>query len=123
MFDIADVSFTGVSDEEKQVYAGTMKQTGSYQGYKLRHYWVRHHLWSTLELPTSMQHVDNGVFDQLEHYNSEHSSSVRPSLLSTLPVNRDVTKRGHPEALRPFLPEVKEFAKFNHFNVLHPILR
>jgi len=80
-----------VSDEEKQVYAGTMKQTGSYQVYKLRRYW----------------HIDNGVHDQLEHYN----------------INRDVTKREHPEAVRPFLPEIKEFGKFNHLNVLHPILR
>ncbi|KIJ63602.1 hypothetical protein HYDPIDRAFT_29394 [Hydnomerulius pinastri MD-312] len=91
MFDIADIPFAGVSDEEKQVYAGTMKQTGSYQGYKLRQYW----------------HIDAGVRDQLEHYN----------------INRDVTKRGHPEAVRPFLPEIKEFGRFNHFNVLHPILR
>ncbi|KAH7903359.1 Clavaminate synthase-like protein [Hygrophoropsis aurantiaca] len=91
MFDIADVPFSGVSEEEKQVYAGTMKQTGSYQGYKLRRYW----------------HIGAGVFDQLENYN----------------VNRDVTKRAHPEALRPFLPEIKEFARHNHVNILHPILR
>ncbi|KIJ06318.1 hypothetical protein PAXINDRAFT_20480 [Paxillus involutus ATCC 200175] len=91
MFDIADVPFAGVSDEEKQVYAATMKQTGSYQGYKPRQYW----------------HIDNGVRDQLEHYN----------------INRDVTKRKHPEAVRPFLPEIREFSQFNHFNVLHPILR
>ncbi|KAF9224836.1 Clavaminate synthase-like protein [Gyrodon lividus] len=91
MFDIADIPFAGVSDEEKQVYAGTMKQSGSYQGYKLRQYW----------------HIDNGIRDQLEHYN----------------INRDVTKRGHPETVRPFLPEIRDFARFNHFNVLHPILR
>ncbi|KAH7915946.1 Clavaminate synthase-like protein [Hygrophoropsis aurantiaca] len=91
MFDIADVPFSGVPEEEKQVYAGTMKQTGSYQGYKLRQYW----------------HIDAGVFDQLEHYN----------------VNRDITKRAHPEALRPFLPEIKEFARHNHYDILHPILR
>ena len=29
----------------------------------------------------------------------------------------------HPQALRPFLPEVDAFAQHNHFNVLHPILR
>jgi hypothetical protein len=40
-----------------------------------------------------------------------------------IPVNRDVTKRRHPETLRPLLPEIKEFGKHNHFNVLHPILR
>jgi hypothetical protein len=41
IFDIADLPFSGVSDSEKQIYAGTMKQSGSYQGYKLRQYWVR----------------------------------------------------------------------------------
>ncbi|KAF5325273.1 hypothetical protein D9619_009987 [Psilocybe cf. subviscida] len=91
IFDIADVPFARVSEEEKQKYAGTMKQTGSYQGYKLRQYW----------------HIDNGVRDQLEHYN----------------VNRDITKREHPEILRPFLPEIKAFARHNHEEVLHPILR
>ncbi|KAN0094766.1 Clavaminate synthase-like protein [Tylopilus felleus] len=91
IFDIADIPFACVSDEEKQAYEGTMKQTGSFQGYKPRRYW----------------HIDNGVHDQLEHYN----------------INRDITKREHPEALRPFLPEIKEFGKFNHLSVLHPILR
>ena len=50
MFDIADTPFTGVGDEEKQAYASTPKQTGSYQGYKLRRYWVSHFLWSALEV-------------------------------------------------------------------------
>ncbi|KXN82085.1 Flavonol synthase/flavanone 3-hydroxylase [Leucoagaricus sp. SymC.cos] len=91
IFDIANVPFEHVSDAEKQTYAGTMKTSGSYQGYKLRHYW----------------HIDNGVRDQLEHYN----------------INRDITKRAHPESVRPLLPEIEAFAKHNHFNVLHPILR
>ncbi|KAI0071947.1 Clavaminate synthase-like protein [Panus rudis PR-1116 ss-1] len=91
IFDIADVPFAHVSDEEKKKYEGKMLQTGSYQGYKLRKYW----------------HIDNGVHDQLEHYN----------------INHDVTKREHPEPLRPLLPEIEAFAKHNHFNVLHPILR
>ncbi|KAH0831127.1 hypothetical protein J3R83DRAFT_13693 [Lanmaoa asiatica] len=91
MFDIADIPFTAVRDEEKQAYAGTMKQTGSFQGYKLRRYY----------------HIDNGVHDQIECYN----------------INHDVTKREHPQALRQFMPEVKEFTKFNHFKVVHPLLR
>jgi len=89
--DIGDIAFTQVSEAEKQKYAGTMKQTGSYQGYKLREYW----------------HIDNGVRDQLEHYN----------------LHRDVTKREHPEILRTFLPEIQAFARHNHCQVLHPILR
>ncbi|KAF9451060.1 Clavaminate synthase-like protein [Macrolepiota fuliginosa MF-IS2] len=91
IFDIANVPFEHVSEPEKHVYAGTMKITGSYQGYKLRQYW----------------HIANGVHDQLEHYN----------------LNRDVTKREHPQAVRPLLPEIEAFAKHNHFHVLHTILR
>ncbi|KAF8909741.1 Clavaminate synthase-like protein [Gymnopilus junonius] len=91
IFDVADVPFSKVSEEEKEKYAGTMKQTGSYQGYKLRQYW----------------HIDGGVRDQVENYN----------------INRDVTKRQHPEALRPLLPEIEKFAHHNHEQVLHPILR
>jgi len=91
VFDIADVPFALVSNEEKRTYAGNIKATGSYQGYKLRQYW----------------HIDAGVHDQVEHYN----------------INRDVTRKQHPHALRPLLPEIKAFARFNHLNVLHPILR
>jgi len=53
------------------------------------------------------QHIANGVHDQVENYN----------------LNRDVTKRPHPVPLRPFLPEIAAFAKFNHEHVLHEILR
>ena len=31
-----------MSEEEKKAYTGNIKATGSYQGYKLRQYWV---LW------------------------------------------------------------------------------
>ena len=49
MFDIADVPFTGVSDEEKRVYATAIKETGSYyRGYKLRGFLVSHAVRSTL---------------------------------------------------------------------------
>ncbi|KII84323.1 hypothetical protein PLICRDRAFT_46193 [Plicaturopsis crispa FD-325 SS-3] len=57
--------------------------------------------------PRQYWHIANGVHDQLEHYN----------------INRDITKRAHPKPLRPFLPEIDAFARHNHFNVLHPILR
>ncbi|KAF9264431.1 Clavaminate synthase-like protein [Marasmius fiardii PR-910] len=93
IFSIANVPFTEslVPFEEKKRYEGTMKVSGSYQGYKLREYW----------------HIDKGVRDQVEIYN----------------LNRDITKREHPTALRSFLPEIQEFAKNNHYKVLHPILR
>ena len=40
IFDIADVPFAQVPEDEKKRYAGDIKQTGSYRGYKLRNYWV-----------------------------------------------------------------------------------
>lgn len=42
MFDIGDVALSdAVSDEEKKKYESNTLETGSYQGYKLRRYWVR----------------------------------------------------------------------------------
>ncbi|KAF7298370.1 hypothetical protein MKEN_01361600 [Mycena kentingensis (nom. inval.)] len=52
-------------------------------------------------------HIDNGVTDQIEN----------------LAINHDVTRREHPETLRPFLPEIDRLARHTHFNVLHPVLR
>ncbi|KAK0474635.1 Clavaminate synthase-like protein [Armillaria novae-zelandiae] len=52
-------------------------------------------------------HIDNGVQDEVELYN----------------INRDIMKRQHPEAIRPYLAEIEVFAQHNHLNVLHPILR
>ncbi|TFK89218.1 Clavaminate synthase-like protein [Polyporus arcularius HHB13444] len=92
IFDIADVPFSQVTDEEKKRFAGDIKQTGSYRGYKLRQYW----------------HINNGVRDQLEHYN----------------LHRSITEnQEHPQALQPLLPELRAFAEHNHYDVLHPVLR
>ncbi|KAG6824875.1 hypothetical protein H0H92_005560 [Tricholoma furcatifolium] len=91
MFQIADIPFSKVTQDEKEQYVGQMKLTGSYQGYKPRGYW----------------HIEGGVHDSIETYN----------------VHRDVTCKEHPSALRPFLPELAAFTKFNHLNVLHPLLR
>ncbi|KAJ7766299.1 Clavaminate synthase-like protein [Mycena maculata] len=57
--------------------------------------------------PRQYWHINNRVHDQLEHYN----------------INRDVTKREHPEAVRPLLGEIEAFARHKHFNVLHLVLR
>lgn len=66
--------------------------------------------------------TENDVWDQIEHYASA-SSMLFMTLADVVQVNRDVTKRPHPQALRPFLPELESFARHNHFNILHPILR
>uniref|UniRef100_A0A0W0F2V2 Non-haem dioxygenase N-terminal domain-containing protein n=2 Tax=Moniliophthora roreri TaxID=221103 RepID=A0A0W0F2V2_MONRR len=91
IFDIADVPFTQVSENEKKVYDARAHETGFLDGYKLRQYW----------------HIEGGVRDQLEQYN----------------INKNVSRRDHPEAIRPFLPEVEAFSRHNHFNVVQPILR
>ncbi|KAF9220306.1 Clavaminate synthase-like protein [Gyrodon lividus] len=93
VFDIADVPFTAVPPEEMKIYTANIDKVGYYAGYKGRQYWK--------------VDAENGVLDQIEHYG----------------LNRIVTKCPHPQALRPFLPELDAFARHNHFNILHPILR
>ncbi|PIL28758.1 hypothetical protein GSI_08802 [Ganoderma sinense ZZ0214-1] len=88
LFDIADVPFSQVSEEEKRQFSNEIKNTGSYRGYKPRRFWT----------------IDNGVPDQIEHY-------------------QFFEQKHHPQALQPFLPEIYAFAEHNHFKVLHPILR
>jgi len=90
IFDIANTPFDAVKNDEKQMYAGNIKATGSYLGYKLRSYW----------------HIDNGVQDQIEHYN----------------ISQDAHRKQHPQALRPFLPEIEAFVEHCHVNILHPIV-
>ncbi|KAF7298739.1 Flavonol synthase/flavanone 3-hydroxylase [Mycena indigotica] len=57
--------------------------------------------------PRQYWHIDNGINDQIDTFN----------------INRDVTLREQPEALRPFLPELDALARHTHFDILHPILR
>ncbi|KAJ7046188.1 hypothetical protein C8F04DRAFT_939332 [Mycena alexandri] len=89
VFSIANLTFDGVDAQEKKMYIG--ESDAVYEGYKPRQTWK----------------IEDGVKDQIEHYN----------------INRHVRKRQHPEVLRPFLQEIEAFAHHNHFNVLYPILR
>jgi len=52
-------------------------------------------------------HIANGVRDRITHYNFP----------------RDVYEREHPQALRPYLPEVQEMIKFTHCNILNEVQR
>lgn len=70
-----------------------------------------------------IQHTDGSVRDQLHQYASELHSFIVIDSPHVYRVHYDVTKREHPEAFRPFIPELKEFNEHNHFNVLQPILR
>ena len=75
-----------------------------------------------------MQHIDNGVQDSFEHYNSTlfavrlllRADVYMPFLLVHHTVNDG---RKHPVALRPFLPEIRAFNEYNHFHILYPILK
>lgn len=40
MFDVAEVPFSQVPEEEKQLYADNIKANATYQGYKFRQVWV-----------------------------------------------------------------------------------
>ncbi|KAH6995424.1 Clavaminate synthase-like protein [Ilyonectria destructans] len=67
--DIGHHVLTKTPLEEKQRLEGPMKQTGSYQGFKLRNFWT----------------IDQGVKDQIEQYNwnrdlslREHPSTLQP---------------------------------------------
>ncbi|KAH7909409.1 hypothetical protein BJ138DRAFT_1155324 [Hygrophoropsis aurantiaca] len=93
VFDIADVPFTVVPPDEMKTYSANIEKVGYYAGYKPRQYWK--------------VDTENQVLDQIDHYG----------------LNRDVRQRPHPQALRPLLPELDAFARHNHFNILHPILR
>ncbi|KAI0752450.1 Clavaminate synthase-like protein [Daedaleopsis nitida] len=91
MTDIADIPFTQVPEAELKQFESKIKEVGSYRGFKPRQFWT----------------IDNGVRDQIEHYNLHHP----------------VFYQQHPHALQPFLPEIRAFAEHNHYNILHPVLR
>ncbi|KIK34611.1 hypothetical protein CY34DRAFT_812806 [Suillus luteus UH-Slu-Lm8-n1] len=93
IFDIAGVPFNDVSPDEKKEYTADVEKVGYYAGYKPRQFWK--------------VDTENQVLDQIEHY----------------AINLDIAKRPHPTAVRPFLPEIDDFTRHNHFNILHPILR
>jgi len=57
--------------------------------------------------PKNTWRISGDVHDQIEHYN----------------MNRQIKNREHPEAVRPYLTDLEDFARHNHFSVLHPILR
>ena len=60
--------------------------------------------WSTITVRFLLHHSERQLIDSPE-------------------VNRYISKRAHPPALRTFLPEIAEFARHNHEEVLYPILR
>ncbi|KAJ4489989.1 hypothetical protein J3R30DRAFT_3653478 [Lentinula aciculospora] len=87
MFDIANVPFTQVSEEEKEQYMAPTKHAGSYQGYKLRQFW----------------HIDNG---QVKIYNIHRDVNKRvhpEALRPLLPESSQFARHSHPNVLDPIL--------------------
>ncbi|KAJ7753398.1 hypothetical protein DFH07DRAFT_513457 [Mycena maculata] len=91
-FDLAQLSFEGVSLEEKRKHLAPIAEQGSFMGYKLQNYWE----------------IKDGVRDRIEHYNF-YQNSIDP-----------VTR--HPEPLQPYIGEVKTFLKEAREKVLRRIL-
>lgn len=71
MFSIASTTFDDVDSDEKKIYMG--KSPEVYEGYKPRQTWVS---WLTLATRVHKpiwffkQQIEQGVTDQIEHYNS-----------------------------------------------------
>ncbi|KAJ7882831.1 hypothetical protein B0H13DRAFT_925531 [Mycena leptocephala] len=91
-FDLAQLSFEGVSPEEKERHRAPIAEKGSFIGYKLQNYWE----------------IKDGVRDRIEHYNF-YKNSIDP-----------VTR--HPEPLQPYVTEIKEFLEETRQKVLRRIL-
>ncbi|KAG2076286.1 Clavaminate synthase-like protein [Suillus decipiens] len=90
MFDIADVPFSAVTDDEKQIYASTRKQNGILQGY------------------TSVQYADTDgrVCDQLVQYCIHRNVTERrhpEALLPLLPEIQEFSKHNYFNVLYPIL--------------------
>ena len=78
IFDVADVPFSQVSDDEKKQYAGKIKETGLYSGYKLREYWVR----SPLHLLTLVVDLSATSTSTMESATRLNTSTVREAPLA-----------------------------------------
>ncbi|KAI0797314.1 Clavaminate synthase-like protein [Irpex lacteus] len=71
IFDIADVPFSQVPDQEKEEFRAKIIEAGSYRGYKPRQFW----------------HVNGGVRDEIETYSmhrdvmkKQHPQALQPYL-------------------------------------------
>lgn len=124
MVNIAALAFDDVSDEEKIRHQARIKETGEYLGYKLPQYWVCGAIRLCLaKVLTFGQHIANGVKDRIEHYNCETTpfESTFTKTHRNILVPRNVSRRNHPNVLRPFLPEVQKIIEFTHREVLNEV--
>jgi hypothetical protein len=110
-----------------KTYTGDIEKVGYYSGYKGRQSWVCHsseeqHLRN---LSLSFRKSTRIITFLTRSSSTEVCVMIARVICEFYPqvVHRDVTKIPHPQAVRPFLPELDAFARHNHFQVLHPILR
>ncbi|KAJ7232036.1 hypothetical protein B0H12DRAFT_1029141 [Mycena haematopus] len=101
-FDLGQLTFEGVSREEKEKHLAPIAEKGSFMGYKLQNYWE----------------IKDGVRDRIEHYNFyKNRQAIHSRTLHSIdPATR------HPEPLRPHVTEIKEFLEEARQKVLRRIL-
>ncbi|PIL28620.1 hypothetical protein GSI_08662 [Ganoderma sinense ZZ0214-1] len=97
IFDIGDVMFTQVPEAERTHHASKLAEEGSKIVYK----------------PHPGYTLDNGARDK-------HEQHFGTGLLDHRTV---YCGQKHLRALEPFLPELRAFSEFNHYDVLHNIIR
>ena len=95
-----------VSDEEKKPYFASIKETGSYQEYKLQqHYICQNNFFLSWNISwlSIQQHIDNGVHDQLENYSSKHDSDHSLLIISTqCPIHQSTELSQNTNTQNPF---------------------
>lgn len=93
-FSIGQYLLNHISDEEKEKYRAKISEQGSFVGYKTQGRWKL-----------------DGVQDRIEQCNFG-SQSFRP----------DVAEKTFPPAIQPLIPEILEFARFNHAQIFRKLL-
>lgn len=93
-FAIGQYAFNGVSEADKAKYKADILATGSFVGYKEQGHWKL-----------------NGVKDRIEQLNFGSKSFAEGT-----------KERLFPGSLQELIPEIEEFARFNHAVILRKIL-
>ncbi|GAK67410.1 clavaminate synthase-like protein [Moesziomyces antarcticus] len=93
-FAIGQYAFNGVSEADKAKYKADILSTGSFVGYKEQGHWKL-----------------NGVKDRIEQLNFGSQSFAA-----------DKREQLFPPSIQHLLPEIEEFARFNHAVILRKIL-
>lgn len=93
-FDIGQFAFNNVPESQKEKYKADMLGKGSFVGYKNQGHWK----------------ID-GIKDRIEQFN-----------LGSQSFSEESRKNLFPEEMQALLPEMEEFARFNHEKILRRVL-